>query len=46
MEKIKILEEYAKENLANEIYDAMQHDKMIEFLLLNNEVIENYVEEE
>lgn len=39
-------EEYAKENLANEIYDAMQHDKMIEFLLLNNEVIENYVEEE
>ena len=39
-------EEYARKNLESEIYDTMQYDKMMEFLLLNNEVIENYVEEE
>ena len=38
-------EEYVKEQLANEIYDAMQYDKMMEFLLLNNEII-NITEEE
>ena len=31
--------EYVRENLTDEIYDAMQHDKMMEFLLLNNEII-------
>ncbi len=39
-------DEYVRENLADEIYDAMQYDKMMEFLLLNNEVTENYTEEE
>ena len=28
--------EYVRENLADEIYDAMQYDKMMEFLMLNN----------
>lgn len=32
--------EYARENLADEIYDAMQYDKMMEFLMLNNTVKE------
>lgn len=31
--------EYVRKNLTDEIYDAMQHDKMMEFLLLNNEII-------
>ena len=31
--------DYVRENLVDEIYDAMQHDKMMEFLLLNNEII-------
>lgn len=34
-------DEYVRKNLVDEIYDAMQYDKMMEFLLLNNEVIEN-----
>ena len=28
--------EYVRKNLADEIYDAMQYDKMMEFLMLNN----------
>ena len=32
-------EEYVKENLTNEIYDTMQYDKMMEFLMLNNKVV-------
>ena len=31
--------DYVYENLKEEIYEAMQHDKMMEFLLLNNEII-------
>ena len=30
--------EHVRENLADEIYDAMQYDKMMEFLLINNTV--------
>ena len=30
--------DYVYENLKKEIYEAMQHDKMMEFLLLNNEI--------
>ena len=37
-------EEYVRNNLEDEIYDTMQHDKMMEYLLLNNKVI--YVTEE
>ena len=37
--------EYVRENLTDEIYDAMQHDKMMEFLLLNNDVIQITEEE-
>ena len=31
--------DYVYENLKNEIYESMQFDKMMEFLLLNNEII-------
>ena len=30
--------EHVRENLSDEIYDAMQYDKMMEFLLINNTV--------
>ena len=30
--------DYVYENLKKEIYETMQHDKMMEFLLLNNEI--------
>ena len=32
-------EEHVKENLTDEIYDTMQYDKMMEFLMLNNTII-------
>lgn len=31
--------EYIRENLEDEIYDTMQYDKMMEFLMLNNTII-------
>ena len=32
-------DDYIRENLEKEIYDSMQYDKMMEFLLINNNVL-------